>query len=341
MVTDGRSAHPGHGGGEPGGAAGRARAADGVLVRPLQAEELDEADRIRRLAFGTFLGLPDPLAFRGDARPVRTRYLADPAGSFAAEVDGALVGTNFVVDWGSVGFFGPLSVHPDLWDRGIARCLVEAVLDEFARRGTRHVGLFTFAQSPKHIALYQKYGFWPRYVTAIAGKPVGPRGPGGGWAAYSALPADGQRTILQECRALADAVHPGLDVAPEIAATARHGFGETVLLAGAGGNLAGFAVCHSGPGTEAGSGSCYIKFGAVRPGPGARDSFARLLDACEALAAVQGLARLVAGVNTARRGAYRALLARGFRTEVQGLAMDRPDEVGYNRPGAYLIDDWR
>jgi len=59
-----------------------------VLIRPLQAADLPTADRVRRLAFGTFLGLADPLSFRGDASPVRTRYLADPAGSFAAEVDG-------------------------------------------------------------------------------------------------------------------------------------------------------------------------------------------------------------------------------------------------------------
>ena len=49
----------------------------------------------------------------------------------------------------------------------------------------------------------------------------------------------------------------------------------------------------------------------------------------------------MAGVNTARRDAYRLMLAYGFRTDVLGLAMDRPDEAAYNRPGTYVIDDWR
>lgn len=324
-----------------GAAPGTAIAADDVLVRPMRAEDLPAADRVRRLAFGTFLGLPDPLAFRGDASPVRTRYLADPEASFAAELDGELVGSNFAVAWGSVGFFGPLSVRPDLWDRGIARRLIEAALATFARRGTRHVGLFTFAHSPKHSALYQKYGFWPRYITAIMGKPVGQADPQVEWAAYSVLPADQQQASLAECRALTNAVYPGLDLGLEIEATARHGFGETVLLSDGGDGLAGFAVCHCGPGTEAGSGSCYVKFGMVQPGPGADELFARLLGACEELAVGRGLARLVAGVNTARREAYGGLLARGFRTEMHGLAMDRPDEACYNRPGVYVIDDWR
>ena len=118
-----------------GPASGSPRAETDLRIRPLRADELSVADAVRRLAFGTFLGLPDPMSFRGDASPVRTRYLADPTGSFAAELGGELVGTNFVVDWGSVGFFGPLSVRPDFWDRGIAQRLVEVVLDAFARRG--------------------------------------------------------------------------------------------------------------------------------------------------------------------------------------------------------------
>ncbi len=111
-----------------------------VSVRPLREDELDEADRIIRLAFGTFLGLPDPLAFMGDAGFVRTRWRADPAAALAAEVGGELVGSNFAANWGSFGFFGPLTVRPDLWDRGVARRLLEATMALFERWGTRHVG---------------------------------------------------------------------------------------------------------------------------------------------------------------------------------------------------------
>jgi hypothetical protein len=96
-----------------------------VSIRPLKENELEEADRIFRLAFGTFLGLPDPLMFLGDAGYVRTRWQADPASAFAAEVDGELVGSNFATNWGSVGFFGPASVRPDLWDKGVGVRLVE------------------------------------------------------------------------------------------------------------------------------------------------------------------------------------------------------------------------
>jgi predicted N-acetyltransferase YhbS len=318
----------------------RPRAKANVLIRPLRVADLPAADRIRRLAFGTFLGLPDPLSFRGDASPVRTRYLADPAASFAAEVDGELVGTNFAVSWGTVGFFGPLSVHPDFWGRGIAQRLVQAALEVFAHWETRHVGLFTFSHSSQHILLYQKFGFWPRFLTLIMSKPVAPVSVDVSWSVYSALSEDEQRDCLTNCRELTDAWHGGLDLSLEINATAQHHFGETVLLRD-GNELIGFAVCHCGAETEAGSGQCYVKFGAAQSGPDAEAAFTRLLAACEAFAGERGVPRLVAGVNTARREAYRAMLSYGFRTDMQGLAMDRPDEAGYNRPGVYIIDDWR
>jgi predicted N-acetyltransferase YhbS len=318
----------------------RPRAEPDVLIRPLRAADLAAADRVRRLAFGTFLGLADPLSFRGDASPVRTRYLADPSASFAAEVDGDLVGTNFAVNWGSVGFFGPLSVHPDFWGRGIAQRLVETALEAFARWETEHVGLFTFSHSSQHVLLYQKFDFWPRFLTLIMTKPVGPVGSEITWSTYSTFSEAEQRDCLADCRELTDAWYGGLDLSLEINATAEHHFGETVLMRD-GNGLSGFAVCHCGAETEAGSGQCYIKFGAVRSGPGAEASFTRLLMACEMLAASRGMERLVTGVNTARREAYRCMLAYGFRTDVQGLAMDRPDEASYNRPGVYIVDDWR
>ncbi len=125
----------------------------------------------------------------------------------------------------------------------------------------------------------------------------------------------------------------------EIQAIDTQRLSETLLLR-EGKRLEALAVCHCGPGTEAGSGTCYVKFGAVRPGPKAPTTFDRLLDACHDLAASRSMKKVVAGANLAREEAYRAMLARGFRTGFQGVAMEK-GRAGYNRPGVYLIDDWR
>jgi hypothetical protein len=103
----------------------------------------------------------------------------------------------------------------------------------------------------------------------------------------------------------------------------------------------GLAVCHCGPSTEAGNDTCYVKFGSVRPAKGAAENFEQLLRACEGLARRRNLPKLIAGVNMGRHRAYRKMLAAGFRTELQGATMHRPNEVGYDRPTTYLTDDWR
>jgi hypothetical protein len=87
---------------------------------------------------------------------------------------------------------------------------------------------------------------------------------------------------------------------------------------------------------------CYVKFAAARPGSQAGANFSRLLDAIEEFASSRGLTKITAGVNLARRGAFTEMYARGFRTELQGVAMETGDaSSGYNRDGVYLLDDWR
>lgn len=304
-----------------------------VDVRPLAEGDLVDADRVMRLAFGTFLGLADPMAFLGDGDYVRSRWTADPSAALAAEADGRVVGSNFATRWGSVGYFGPLTVHPALWDRGIARRLLARTMEIMDGWRLSHTGLFTFGHSAKHIALYQSYGFLPRFLTAVLSAPISssPAADSAEWTTYSAEPDQVGR--LADCAALTDTVYPGLDLSRELRACHEQGLGDTVLLV----DGSGFAVCHVGPGSEAGTGTCVAKFAAAR----AASDFERLVGACAGFAASRGAARLAAGMNTARRDAYRILRQRGFAADLIGVTMHRPDEPGYSHPDAYVIDDWR
>lgn len=302
--------------------------------------DLPHADLIMRLAFGTFRGAPDPSSFMGDADYVFTRFAAEHEAAFVAEFAGRVVGSNFATNWGTVGFFGPLTVHPDFQSRGVGKALMEPVMESLAAWGTRLAGLYTFANSAKHVGLYQRFGFYPRFLTAIM-ELVIPGSPRDTNVAFlSRLRELDRESALTGCRVLTNRIYDGLDLTHEIAELQRQSLGEVVLLDDEQG-ISGAAVCHYGPRTEAGSGVLYIKFGAVRSGPGVGDRFARLLDGCEELARVCGLPRLRAGVNLGRVGAYEAMLRRGYRTVDQGVAMHRPNEPGYSRPEIYVVDDWR
>ena len=285
-----------------------------TTIRALTQVDLPEAQRIVRVAFGTFLGAQDPEKFWSDLDYVYGRFAAEYTTAFAAENDeGTLVGSNFATRWGSVGFFGPLTIRPDLWDGGIGQRLVAAACDQLDAWGVRHAGLFTFAHSAKHVGLYGKFGFHPRFLTAIMAAPTGAQAISSATSRYSALPEGQRQETENACRELTEELYPGLDLGGEIRTVAERALGDTVLLRDQDSRLAGFAVCHWGPASEAGEGCCFAKFAAVRLGPGAEDRFDALLDACAGLAREAGMLNVLAGVNLAREEAYRQMVARGFR----------------------------
>jgi GNAT superfamily N-acetyltransferase len=309
-----------------------------IKVGPLKESELEEAARIMRLAFGTFMGLANPLDFGGDRNFMTPRWRSPNVKVLAAREEGRLIGSNVATRWGSFGFFGPLTVLPEYWDRGVAQRLLEATMKVFDRWDLRHSGLFTFPQSAKHVGLYQKFGYWPRYLTALmtyAPEATRAQEP----TLLSAFTRSRREEAIEACRKLTGKIDKGLDLTSEIRATLAQRTGDIVLTYTRG-TLDGFAVCLNGPGSEGGSKTCYIKFGAARGGAGAGGRFDKLLDACDAFALSRGVV-VEAGMSLAREDAYRRMRAHGYRATVQGVVMQRPNAEGFNRGDAYVIDDWR
>jgi hypothetical protein len=171
-------------------------------------------------------------------------------------------------------------------------------------------------------------------------KQVGKTTAGSDLVLLSSLGERRQKGVLADCRQLTGRLYPGLDLTNEILASLRGRFGETVLIFDES-TVRGFAVCHIGAGTEAGSGRLFVKFGAVRPGVDSPTAFRSLLDACEAVGGERGVKTLEAGVNLARSRAYEAMLGGGFRADFQGVVMDKPNSPAYNRPDVFVVDDLR
>lgn len=310
-----------------------------IVIRPLAETDIDAAERLRRLAFGTLFGLPDPLSFRGDVAMVAARREAFPDGGLVAEENGELLGLTIANNWGSLGVFGPIAVHPSQWRKSIARQLLDATMPVFDRWGSRVVGLFTFPERPTHVRLYQSFGFWPRALTAIMARPVTRPSPVP--EALSLMSHASERsTLIGQCRELTASIFDGLDLTREIEMVITHSLGDVILL-GEGSHIAGFAICHAGKGSEAGSASAYLKFAAVRSGPEAASRLTRLIEACSDFAHRQGATQISAGVNLARMNAYRLLIDLGFRATLQGVAMHRPWIEAYDRPEIFALDDWR
>lgn len=313
-----------------------------IKVAPLKFDELAEADRIVRLAFGTALRLPNPLEFMGDRSFVKPRWGLPNVKMLAAREGGRLIGSNVLTRWGSFGFFGPLTVLPEYWSSGVAQRLLEATMAHFGKWGLRHTGLFTFAESAKHIHLYQKFGYWPCYLTALMKHTPRPNParqvpPWDARALLSCLSKSRREAALNACAKLTGRIEKGLDLGDEMRGALKRNTGETVLTYTRG-VLDAFAICLTGKGSEGGEKVCYIKFGAARGGAGAGLRFDRLLDVCDDFALSRGV-DIESGVNMAREDAYRRMSSHGYRATMQGVAMQRPHAEGFNRAGVYVMDD--
>jgi hypothetical protein len=105
-----------------------------------------------------------------------------------------------------------------------------------------------------HLALYGKFGFHARFLTAIMAAPARSGGNAGPWSRYSELPETERAAAEKSCRELTEEIYEGMDLSAEIRTVAALGLGDTILLRDAASRLAGFAICHWGPASEAGAG---------------------------------------------------------------------------------------
>ncbi len=311
-----------------------------IQIGALRADELEEAGRIVRLAFGTFLSLPNPMDFMGDRDFVTPRWHARNTKLLAARDNGKLIGSNMATRWGSFAFFGPLTVLPEYWNRGVAQQLLAATMKIFDRWGVRRSALFTFPHSPRHVGLYQKFLYWPGSLTALMKRTPAPPE----WTLVesvkvpvllSSLTKKEQEQAIAACAKLANTLERGLDLDDEMRAVMAQRIGEVVLIEGRRA-LDAFAVCMHGAGSEGGQKTCYVKFAAARSG----ERFERLLDAIDALALAQG-SEVEAGVSLACKDAFQRMRAHGYRVVTNGVAMQKPHGDGFNRSAAYVLNDWR
>lgn len=315
-------------------------------IRGLRPNEADEADKLFRMAFGTFLGLPDPLAFRPGASIFAHRLAMYPEGVFALEQDGRLVGAAVANRWGKVGVVGPVVVAPSHWKHGVGRVLIDHVLERLAEWGCSAMRLATFPHSTGHIRLYQGYGFWPAFLSASMVLPCDAFTPDSALRSrvelLSQLSAENASRRLRACAELAGNAEPGLDLTSECQLMRAGAAGEVLLLTSERG-LDGFAVCAAGNGTEGGDGNCMIKAAVATAPPASADvALTDLVKAACGYASDRGLSKLMLTLNTRDLDTYKAMLALGFVTATHQIIMDRPPRpTDRPRPACHVLLDLR
>jgi Acetyltransferase (GNAT) family len=96
-----------------------------------------------------------------------------------AELDGRVVGSNFIDERSIIAGIGPITIDPDVQNRAIGRELMRHVLARAAERRFPGIRLVQAAYHNRSLSLYTKLGFVVREpLSLIQGQPLGLQIPG-------------------------------------------------------------------------------------------------------------------------------------------------------------------
>lgn len=153
-------------------------AAGAVTLRPARPEDAAECARI---IFEAFRTIHDRHEFRRDFQSIEAAaglaemFINHPSFyGVVAELDGRVVGSNFLDERGDVRGVGPISVDPALQQKGVGRLLMRAVIER--GRAARGVRLVQDSFNTLSLSLYASLGFDVKEPLAlIEGRPTGAR----------------------------------------------------------------------------------------------------------------------------------------------------------------------
>jgi ribosomal protein S18 acetylase RimI-like enzyme len=279
--------------------------------------DVDEVRLVDATGFGTWYR---EVTGESGELPLRTRanLLAclqkDPEGCFVAEEDGRVVGFILSRTWGGVGWFGTFAVLPEYQGRGIGKRLIAASLDYLRRDPDRVIGLETMPASPYNLGLYLRQGFQARFPTLLVSKRLDDAAATEvGLASWSSAGVEVRERWLADLKEATGQIRPRLDYSKEIAGTARHSQGETLVLTD-GSWAIGMSIVWLAPSREEGSGElASVQVVALHPAYSGERAFRALLDATESLARTHGKREVVMPVNARYAWALEKVLEWGYR----------------------------
>src|SRR6185503_7646331 len=142
------------------------------------------------------------------------------------EGDGKIVGAALAVMWGTVGVIGPVAVLTNYQNQDIGQQLLAACQEFFDENKATLQGLATYPYSPKHLVLYQKFGYKPKGLVVVTSKAMdraeaaaaaarpAPK-PGLAVRRYSTLEEARKKQVMQKVRRITNGFWRGLDLAKE------------------------------------------------------------------------------------------------------------------------------
>ncbi|GGY12347.1 GNAT family N-acetyltransferase [Streptomyces djakartensis] len=200
-----------------------------LTLRPGTADDAAECGRICYEAFADIAGkhaFPPDFPSPDVGVALIEGALTHPGFySVVAELDGRILGSNFLDERSAVVGVGPVTVDPTVQNAGVGRRLMLDVMDRAVERGAPGIRLLQTGYHNRSFSLYVSLGFAYRTTMAcVQGPPIRRAMPG--FAVREATDAD-----LGACNDVCRQVH-GVDRGGEVADALKQGTARVVERAG-------------------------------------------------------------------------------------------------------------
>ena len=299
-------------------------------IRPLNEVFSDSfTDRYRR---DGLVGVRVPML-----NPAVWRYAIEDADGGAMmwrDERGEIAAFNVAHVSGTEGWMGPLAVRPDSQGNGLGKRVVQAAIEFVRSRGAETIGLETMPRTLDNIGFYSALGFVPGRLTLTLTIDAGSsdRSP----MLYGRL-RDVEKTATRDaCAGLVGSLQPGYDFTREIELTDRHSLGDTTLLV-RGGDLAGYAICHSVPLVE---GRAREELRVLKMVLGREEYLEDMVRALCDHARRSGTRRVAIRVQGEYEGVYRRLVALGGRVRWSDLRMSLAHHQERMPASGVVLSNW-
>src|SRR5262249_2747341 len=158
----------------------------------LRQGTIEDAKTCGPICYAAFKAIADQHNFPSDfpspeiATTLLSELLAHPnVYGVVAELDGRVVGSNFVDERSTIAGIGPITVYPTVQNRAIGRELMHNVLERIVQRRFPGWRLVQAAYHNRSLSLYAKLGFVAREpLSTMQGPPLAVQIPG-----YTVRPA--------------------------------------------------------------------------------------------------------------------------------------------------------
>jgi predicted N-acetyltransferase YhbS len=154
-----------------------------LTLRPIEPADVPEAGRICHDAFKAIAeqhNFPPDFPGRDSAIGMLSHLSAHPGFyGVVADLDGKIVGSNFLDERSPILGVGPITVDPAAQNRGVGGALMRHVIERAARRGAPGIRLLQSGYHTRSLSLYTKLGFAVREPIAnLQGAPLATAIPG-------------------------------------------------------------------------------------------------------------------------------------------------------------------